>query len=89
MRMRSLEKMLQEFNDGRSKSFYCHAANLLPIEDLQATLNNAEQRIRDNKIKSDDVKTKSGMLRELLTDLALKKGIELESGKKVKASKPI
>jgi len=34
IRMRSLEKMLWEFDDRRSKSFYCIAANLPPTEDL-------------------------------------------------------
>jgi hypothetical protein len=86
MRMRTLEKMLREFNDGRAKSFYCIAANLLPIGDLQASIDSAQQRIGAEKVELHNVKTKSMILRRFLTDFALKKGIELELRKKVKSS---
>jgi len=36
-RIRLLEKMLEGFDDGRSRSFYCIAATLLPIEALESS----------------------------------------------------
>jgi hypothetical protein len=85
MRMRTLEKMLREFDDRRSKSFYCTATNLLPIEGLQASLDSAQQRIKGEKVDAHDVKTKSTILRGLLSDFARREGIELR--RKVKNGK--
>ena len=36
--------MLREFNDGRSKSYYCIAATVLKIDELQDILNKARQQ---------------------------------------------
>jgi len=83
-RMRLLERMLKDFNDGRSKSFYCIAATLLPITDLETSLNETEQRIRADKIRLDDFKTKSKILKGFLNNFAAKEGIELKLRKKVK-----
>jgi len=38
-----LKEMLQEFNEGRSKSYYCVAATVLEIEELEETLNKAKK----------------------------------------------
>ncbi len=85
-RIKLLERMLKKFDDGRSKSFYCIAATLLPITDLKASLNETEQKIEADKIRLDDVKSKSKILKEFLNNFAAKKGIELKLRKKVKAS---
>ena len=77
-RMAILEQMLSGYNEGRSKSMYCIAATLLPIEKLTAALNEAEIRIRDEVIKSADVKGRAQILRELLNAVTLKEGIELK-----------
>lgn len=76
--------MLQNFNDGKSKSFYCIATTLLPIRDLETSLKKAEQKIKAEKIKSDDLKTKSKILKGFLNNFATKEGIELKLRKKPK-----
>jgi len=81
-RIRLLETMLKNFDDGRSKSFYCIAATLLPIKDLEISLNGTEQKIKADKIRLDDIKTKSKILKEFLNNLAAKEGIELKLRKK-------
>jgi len=81
-RIRLLETMLKNFDDGRSKSFYCIAATLLPIKDLEMSLNETEQKIKADKIRLDDIKTKSKILKEFLNNLAAKEGIELKLRKK-------
>ena len=84
-RIRLLETMLKDFDDGRSRSFYCIAATLLPITDLEIALDKADQRIQADKIGADDIKTRSKTLRAFLDDLAAREGIELKLRKKGRA----
>lgn len=80
-RISLLERMLRHFDEGRSKSFYCLAATLLPIPDLETALDKAEQEIRANCIMPD---VKARALRELLDGLAEGAGIELRLRRKGK-----
>ena len=77
-RIKLLEKMLKDFDDGRSKSFYCIATTLLPVVELEALLGEAERKVKLEKVKADDIKTKAKILRGLLTDFAAKGGVELK-----------
>jgi hypothetical protein len=86
-RIRLLEIMLKHFDDGRSKSFYCIATTLLPITGLELSLNKTEQKIRAGKIKSDDIKTKSKILKGFLNNFAAEEGIKLKLRKKQKINK--
>ncbi len=58
--------MLDEYNEGRSKSFYCISTALLPIIDLKFALNNSEHKIGEDNIKSDNLKAKSKILKDIL-----------------------
>jgi hypothetical protein len=82
-RMKSLETMLKDYDDGRSKSFYCTATALLPIGDLAAALESARKKIKVDKISPDDIKTRAKILRGFLEDFAAQEGIELKLRKKV------
>ena len=81
-RIKLLEKMLEKFNDGRSKSFYCISATLLTIASLEKSLNDANQKIKTDKIKSEDVKIKARVLKDILNKVALKEKVELKLRKK-------
>ena len=81
-RIELLERMIENFDDGRSKSFYCRAATLLSVRDLEIALNKTEQRIEADKLRSDDIKTRSKILRGFLDDFAARGGIELKLGKR-------
>ena len=83
-RIELLEIMLKRFDDGRSKSFYCIATTLLSIEDLEKSLENSEQKIREDKIGMKDIKTTSKILKGFLNKVADGDGIELKLRKKVK-----
>jgi len=61
-----LQTMLEDFDDGKSKSFYCVAAALLPVTALEDSLHRVQRQIKEDKVKSADVKTKAGILRGLL-----------------------
>ncbi len=77
-----LEYMLENFNEGRSKSFYCIATALLTIDDLEKALNESSKRINDEKIDLKDLKTKSKILKENLSKIAEDKSIEIKLKRK-------
>jgi hypothetical protein len=63
-----LKEMLRDFNEGRSKSYYCIAATVLEIEELREALTRAIT-------ESDglDIKGKSKVLHSILDDIAVEK----------------
>lgn len=68
-----LKEMLKDFNEGRSKSYYCISATVLELEELKEALAQAKK-------ESDglDVKKKSKILHSILDDIALKKNYYLK-----------
>ena len=85
-RINLLKAALKEFDDGRSKSFYCIATTLLSIRNLEMALNKTEHKIKEENIGSEDIKTKSKILKRLLNDFAEREGIELKLRKKKEAN---
>ena len=73
-RIELLKTMLKQFDDGRSKSFYCLASTLLPIESLEKSLYEVE--------KSDDIKMSAKKLKTNLNEKASQEGDELTLRKK-------
>jgi len=83
-RIKLLETIIKDFDDGRSKSFYCIAATLLPLKDIEAALNETEQKIKAEKAGLDGLKNRSQILKRFLNDFAAQEGIELKLRKKVR-----
>jgi hypothetical protein len=81
-RVELLEKMLKDFDDGRSKSFSCIATTLLPITDLKTSLEKTEQRLKADEISLGDTKIKSKILKEFLNEAAARNEVELRLRKK-------
>ena len=73
-----LETMLEDFDDGRAKSFYCLAAALLPVTALEESLHHAQEQVKKDKAQSGDIKTRASILRGILDDCAAQAGIELK-----------
>jgi hypothetical protein len=67
--------MIEDFNDGLSRSFFCKAATLLDLTSLTSSLDKATQKTKTNKIKRNDVK-KTQILKEIINEAAFKEGIE-------------
>jgi hypothetical protein len=61
--------MLQEFNEGRSKSYYCIAATILTPVELRDALDEARR-----KAAGADVKSRSKALHEALDNAAARNG---------------
>ena len=68
-----LKEMLTDFNEGRSRSFYCIAATVLDVEELREALTRARKE-SDGFV----VKGRSKVLRSILDDIAKKKGYRLK-----------
>lgn len=66
-----LENMIVNFNDGRSRSFFCKAACLYDLTSLENVLNKAFQKIKMDNIKSDNTKVKAKIFKEILNQIAL------------------
>jgi hypothetical protein len=67
-----LLRLVREFNEGRSKSYYCIAATLMDISELKNALAEA-----DIKSKSLSIKDKAKVMHSLLDAIALKEGYQL------------
>lgn len=63
-----LKEMLHEFNEGRSKSYYCIAATVLEIEELEEALTIAKK----NSARI-EIKLKSKVLHSILDEIAERK----------------
>ena len=73
IREKLLKDMLQNFNEGRSKSFYCIAATILQIEELDAAV------IQAKKVSEKfDIKDKSKTFHSILDEVAKNKHYLLE-----------
>ncbi len=68
-----LLRLLKDFNEGRSKSYYCIATTVLDINELEDALAEAEI-----KSQSPDIKEKAKLMHSLLDAIALKRGYQLK-----------
>jgi hypothetical protein len=76
-----LEKLLNEYNDGRKKTFYCVAVNLLELEELENAMREVEDFDTANALT---VKEKSERIGSIFQDMAQQKNLILRLRKKPK-----
>jgi hypothetical protein len=72
-REKLLKEMLRGFNEGRSKRYYCIAATVFEIDELQKLLDEATEQSKGLELKE-----KSKILHYLMDSAAPKKGILLK-----------
>jgi hypothetical protein len=73
IREQLLQVMLQQFNEGRSKSYFCIAATVLEIAELKEALDKARKGSEGL-----DLKERSGLLHSMLDDIAARKHYNLK-----------
>lgn len=76
-----LRRLLSEYNDGRKKSFYCTAVNLLPLADIKEIMETLQA---DFGGLETDMKVKSARAAALLEEQAKKRDIKIELRRKKK-----
>jgi hypothetical protein len=80
-RIKILKEMINDFNEGRSKSIFCLASALLPITLLEEALDNAKKIIKKTEIRKDNLKEKAKILKKFLQSAADKENIILKLDK--------
>jgi hypothetical protein len=78
LREKLLREMLTDFNEGRSKSYFCITSTIFDVDELKEIINQAEI-----KSKGLDIKSKSKILHSLLDQTAQKKKYNLKLRKKI------
>jgi hypothetical protein len=78
-KMDILNVLLQNYNDGRRKNFFCIAVNLLDIKDIKSVLKQIE---KETKSKDISKKEKSAIAVNLFNIMAEKRNVKLELIKK-------
>jgi Cys-tRNA synthase (O-phospho-L-seryl-tRNA:Cys-tRNA synthase) len=58
-RIKSLKIILRNFDDGKSKCFFCKAANLLDVKNLENSLDEATRKIKADNIRDIKIKAKT------------------------------
>ena len=77
-RIALLVTMLDEFDEGRSRSYCCLATALLPIDDLESALSAARREVAEQGIAPDDRKSRAKVLHGLLDSAADRLGVTLK-----------
>ncbi len=76
-RMNLLQTMLESFDDGSCKSFYCLATTLLSLKSLDESLLKADKVIKEKSVDKDDLKSKAKIMKEILNQFAGEENQEL------------
>ncbi|HBN84498.1 MAG TPA: hypothetical protein DDZ89_11700 [Clostridiales bacterium] len=74
-----LEKILSEYNDGRRKTFYCVAINLLTLGDIEEVMKQIEENTSFNNLS---IKEKAAYIVTHFQRIADKSDVELKLRKK-------
>jgi hypothetical protein len=76
-----LETMIEDYDDGRSRGFFCRAAALLDPKALERSLDQAKKAMRAGGRGTSGHADKAKVLRGTLVEAALSEGIELTAKK--------
>jgi len=83
-RMELLEAMLREFDEGRSKSYCCRAAALLPVKELAEGVEEARRLVGSEDPSDVDRKARAQTLHRTLDSIAERMDISLKLRKQEK-----
>jgi hypothetical protein len=72
-----LEVLLQNYNEGRSMSFYCKACSRMSVELINKAVKEANKKLVDEDAYKTDIKLKAKFLKLVIKYLALKADVTL------------
>jgi hypothetical protein len=73
-KIKILEFLLANYNDGRKKNYYCIAVNLFNLETLNSILENINKNVASQDI---DMKSKIKLIINLFEEKAMEEGVEI------------
>ena len=77
MRQALLEKLLHDYNEGRSLSLFCKVCARMPIGLVNKAIEEAKEIIAQEKVANTELKFKARILKAVINDLALKANVDL------------
>lgn len=77
-RQRLIEKLLQNYNEGRSMSLYCKSCARMPIDMIEEAIKKAKEKLTSEKVNKSDMKLKARILKTVIKDFASKVNISLD-----------
>ena len=64
------EELLQNYNEGRSMSFYCKACTRMPIGLINDAMKESKRKIAREKINNSNLKAKAKIVKSAINDIA-------------------
>jgi len=80
-KMAILQALLGHYDDGRRKSFFCTAVNLLELRDVKNIMERLDKEVRQGS----EIKERAALAAQLLQTTAAERGVSLQLRKKAKA----
>lgn len=66
-----VENLLDNYNEGRSMSFYCKVCIVLPVEVINNAIGKARETFMSDKISDSDMKSKAKILKTIIQEMSL------------------
>jgi hypothetical protein len=73
-----LERLLQNYNEGRSMSFFCKACARVSVKLINKAVKEANQKLLNEKVGKSDAKLKAKILKTAIKNLALEVNVNLD-----------
>lgn len=73
-----VEELLQNYNEGRSMSFYCKVCSRMPVELINKAIKEVKEKLISEKVNETDRKSKAKILKVIIKGLALKANVNFE-----------
>jgi hypothetical protein len=77
-RQRLVEQLLENYNEGRSMSYYCKACARMPVESVKSAIRESKKRIRVQGVAESDVRSRAKIMKAAIGDLAATADISLD-----------
>ena len=71
------EGLLQNYNEGRSMSFYCKTCTRMSIELINEAIKEAKKRFTSEKVDKSDIKSKAKILKSIIKDICLSSNVNM------------
>ncbi|MGB3458876.1 MAG: DUF3795 domain-containing protein [Halobacteriota archaeon] len=71
------EGLLQNYNEGRSMSFYCKTCTRMSIELINEAIKEAKKRFTSEKVDKSDIKSKAKNLNSIIKDICLSSNVNM------------
>jgi len=81
-----LGELIDNFDEGRSKTFYSTVVALMPEEEIKSAIKETKREIAKQKIGENDLKNKAKFFRGIVTEKAKEKALDLTLRKKISAA---